>query len=457
MTIDSAKRFAILTSFNVNPTKDHEPGHVSATTFAMLESLAKKQHDSYFKFVFLYNDNKLQRNALVSAIVGQNVTANMSLKSKSQIPGTITWPAVVESYNRQQCVEELRIGHVKCGIYFVAAKAKGAAGSHHNKFCINDQGVAATMGASIANKTKGGWMDGGCIAISAELASSQRHYFLDELIGGHAVQCAQLQMDGGTPSMAPVQDLTALQALADIEVRSPLDMGVPGAEATLARFQNALNGAGVLLKGGRHKVLWVQNPSDGYKNMFSTGGHIEGKPIGRAIASIFRSAVAGESIDIVGKKIGTEALAMIKEALSKGCHVNVLVDHSSRSWVEYAARHFYAEKTAKSRGSLTVRHYEPSARLAREHHLDTEHEQVLHAKNYVLTRNDGSYVLMTGSYNLDGQSHYRSNENLMVFESTDADLRKSLFDDLYYGSNSTISHYPAQAAHRRSGVRPMAS
>ncbi|GKS86025.1 hypothetical protein AVMA1855_17755 [Acidovorax sp. SUPP1855] len=257
--------------------------------------------------------------------------------------------------------------------------------------------------------------------------------------------------------MAPVKDLAALQALADIDVRSPLDMGGPGAEATLARFQNALNGAGVPLKGGQHKVLWVQNPSDGYKNMFSTGGHIEGKPIGRAIASIFRSAVAGERIDIVGKKIGTEALAMIKEALSKGCNVNVLVDPSSRSWVEYAARHFYAEKTAKLRGLLTVRHYEPNARLAREHHLDTEHEQVLHAKNYVLTRNDGSYVLMTGSYNLDGQSHYRSNENLMVFESTDADLRKSLFDDLYDGSNSTISHYPAQAAHRRSGVRPMAS
>ncbi|GKS86026.1 hypothetical protein AVMA1855_17760 [Acidovorax sp. SUPP1855] len=125
MTIDSAERFAILTSFSVNPTKDHEPGQVSATTFAMLESLAKKQHDSHFKFVFLYNDNKLQRNAVVSAIVGQNVTANMSLKSNSHVPGTITWPAVVETYNRQQRIEELRIGHVKCGIYFVAAKAEG--------------------------------------------------------------------------------------------------------------------------------------------------------------------------------------------------------------------------------------------------------------------------------------------------------------------------------------------
>lgn len=50
---------------------------------------------------------------------------------------------------------------------------------------------------------------------------------------------------------------------------------------------------------------------------------------------------------------------------------------------------------------------------------------------------------MTGSYNLDGQSHYRSNENLMVFETTDATLRKALFDDLYEGSDSPVSRYPA--------------
>jgi hypothetical protein len=183
-TIESAHRFAIITSYNINPAKDHEPGKVSGTTFAMLESLARKQHDKDFTFVLLYNRNKLQENGAIAALLSQNVTANMSLKSTVHVPGTTTWPAVIDAYNGQQPDEGLRVGRVKCGIYFVAAKAKGLAGSHHNKFCINDQGLAATLGASIANKTKDDWMDGGCIAVSGSLAASQRDLFVDELMGG---------------------------------------------------------------------------------------------------------------------------------------------------------------------------------------------------------------------------------------------------------------------------------
>ena len=66
---------------------------------------------------------------------------------------------------------------------------------------------------------------------------------------------------------------------------------------------------------------------------------------------------------------------------------------------------------------------------------------MLHAKNYLLTRSDGSCIVMTGSYNLDGQSHYRSNENLMVFETSDPTLRRALFDDIYQGSDGEASHY----------------
>jgi hypothetical protein len=254
--------------------------------------------------------------------------------NQSHAPGTITWPAVIEAYNRQQNDERLRIGRVQCGIYFVAAKARGAAGSHHNKFCINDRGVAATLGASIANQTKDSWMDGGCIAVSAPLAASQRDYFLDVLMGEHAVHCAHLRMDGSTPSMAPLKD-TAL---------------------------------------------------------------------------------------------------------------NLLIDRSARIWIEYAAQRFYARHAAEPLGRLTIRHYAPNEQLALQQNINTRHKPVLHAKNYVLTRNDGSCVVMTGSYNLDGQSHYRSNENLMLFETTDADLRKALFDELSEGSDSPVSRYPAPGA-----------
>ncbi len=441
LTIESADRLAIMTSFSIHPTKDHEPGRVSGTTFAMMEALARRQHDPDFTFVLLYNDNKLQRNAAVAAVVGQNVTANMSLRNESRVPGTITWPSVVRAYNTMQVDDGLKIGTVRARVYFVAAKARGVAGSHHNKFCINDRGVAATLGASIANKTKDGWMDGGCIALSARLAERQRNYFLDELVGGHAVRSARLVCQDGLAVMEPVeQPAAALGTLRDIAMRSPFDPGT--GDAGQHPMHAALARAGIALAGDRQKVLWLQNPSNGYRNMFSEGGRIEGKPIGFAVAKIFGSAGPGDTLDITGKKLGTEAFRLIGDALSRGCNVNLLVDRSSRGLVDFAARRLYAGKANPPAGHLTVKHYAPGEPLAHELQINLRSEAVLHAKNYVLTRSDGSCIVMTGSYNLDGQSHYRSNENLMVFETRDPTLRRALFDDIYQGSDGEASHYP---------------
>ncbi|SFD98768.1 PLD-like domain-containing protein [Paracidovorax konjaci] len=440
LTIESADRLAIMTSFSVNPAKDHVPGQVSGTTFAMLESLAKRQHDADFTFILLYNDNKLQRNALVAAVVGQNVTANMSLKTESRLPGTTTWPEVVRAYNRQQTDEHLRLGNVRCRIYFVSAKARGAAGSHHNKFAINDRGIAATLGASIANKTKDGWLDGGCIAIGSGLARSQRDYFVDELIGNHAISCGRLLCNGDEAAMQPLaRPADTFKALKQVQIRSPF--GSDSRVADQERMLDAFDNTGIAFRGGKHKVLWMQNPSNGYRNMFSTGGRIEGKPIGFALAKIFGSAGSGDRLDIAGKKLGTEAFALIGKALARGCDVNILVDVSSRKIADLAATQLYRRTTNPPVGTLTIKHYAPEPQWAQTLRINMDSELVLHAKNYLLTRADGTCVVMTGSYNLDGQSHYRSNENLMVFETRDDRLCRALFEDIRQGSNSKESIY----------------
>jgi len=193
-------------------------------------------------------------------------------------------------------------------------------------------------------------------------------------------------------------------------------------------------------------VLWIQNPSNGYRNMFSTGSRIEGKPIGRALAAVFRGAAAGDTLDITGKKIGTEGFALIAKAVSKGCNVNILVDRANRFLTEQLARHCLAGLATRAPGRLTIRHYAPNEQLVRQQQLNTRRDPVLHAKNYVLTRSNGSCIVMSGSYNLDGQSHYRSNENLMIFETTDAKFREALFSDLYAGSDSPVSRFPASGA-----------
>jgi phosphatidylserine/phosphatidylglycerophosphate/cardiolipin synthase-like enzyme len=123
--------------------------------------------------------------------------------------------------------------------------------------------------------------------------------------------------------------------------------------------------------------------------------------------------------------------------------VNLVVNHGARRGVEDLARGLYANRATLPPGRLTIKHYAPNEHLVRQQNLNTRQEQVLHAKNYVLTRHDGSCVVMTGSYNLDGQSHYRSNENLMVFEAPDTKFRRVLFDDIHEASDSEVSHYPA--------------
>lgn len=442
LTIESAQRFAILTTYNINPARDSKPGNVSGTTFAMLEALARRQHESDFTFVFLYNENKLLENSAIATMLYQNVVTNMSLKTEASGSRTTTWPAVIEAYNRQQNDEQLRIGNVKCSIYFVAAKAKGLAGSHHNKFCINDRGIAATLGASIANKTKDNWMDGGCITLSSRLAASQRDYFISELLDGHSVKCAQMRTEGERPIMSRLKDIAPIRALADIDVRSPLDVEGPAKEGAVEQFRDVLDRAGVPLEGSRHKVLWIQNPSDSTRNMLSARGRIEGKPIGHVLARVFRSATAGETIDIACGKVGTEAFALIGNALSKGCNVNILIDQWNRALVERRARSLYANSAAMPLGQLTIREYAPNENLKQQQNLGVRDRQGLHAKNYVLTRKNGSFVVMTGCYNLDGQSHYRSNENLMLIETRDTALRKALFDELYEGSDGPMSHFP---------------
>lgn len=450
MTIDSAEKFAIITSFNVNPAKDHDPEKISGTMFAILESLARKQHDKDFSFVLFYNDNKLQTNAAISAVVGQNVTTNMSLRSSSRTNATTTWPAVVKAYNRQQTDASLKITRPLCNLYFVAAKAKGVAGSHHNKFCINDRGVAATLGASLANKTKDSWMDGGCVTLSQPLAARQRDYFLDELIGRHTVHGGQLQVNGeGELVMEKMKDLSRIHALGAVDIESPLDQAGPHKEQAVARLRDSLAQAGVEFDGAAHKVLWVQNTSSGYKNMFSTRGHIEGKPIGQVMSRFFSGAQPGETINIVNKTIGSEGMALITDALARGCNVNVLINEDNRTALERAARKFFAHPASSSVGTLNLRHFAPSETLAAAQNFNTAEQAVGHAKNYILERQDGSSIVMTGSYNLDGQSHYRSNENLMLFETQGHAVKEALFDDLYNGCTSPISTFSATAPRHR--------
>jgi len=446
MTIESADKFAIMTSFAIRPRLGDDPNKISPTMFTILEQLSKRQHDKNFSFVFLYNENYFQylRELAKSATNPQfdkTLIAKISLSSETNIEGVTTWPGIVTAYNREQSNDELKIQTLDCNVYFIAAKARGLAGSHHNKFCINDSGVAATLGASIANKVKDNWYDSGCITLSQTLASRQRDYFVDELVGKHEAGYRQLKMQNGIPIMEKL-DISKIKSLKEIPVRNRMDESSDGGVPSgLEAFKKTLTDCGLSPKGARGKVLWIQNTSHGYKNMMSTGGQIDGKPIGYAVCRVFDSAESGDSINIFTKTIGSEGFDLIANALAKGCNVNILIDAGNQAPLEKQAGKFFSQQKSNKTGKLTIKPFSPNEEFSTAQKFNNKKAPFAHAKTYILVKPSGAKVITTGSYNLDGQSHYRSNENLMVITTRDDELSKILFDDIYDGSSGAITKY----------------
>lgn len=169
--IEGANKFAIVTTYGIRPLDN---GKLSATIKSLLGSIASKQDDPNFTLAFLYNKSTWQQNL----VVGKRTA--ISQKDPNQ------WDELVKTYNEEATKEGgTRIEHLKCKVFFIAEKPSGLTGSHHNKYLINDNGMMATLGASLGNKTKSQWFDSGAMFLSKQLVTSQRDYFLDMMESHH--------------------------------------------------------------------------------------------------------------------------------------------------------------------------------------------------------------------------------------------------------------------------------
>ena len=196
--IEGANKFAIVTTYGIRPLDN---GKLSATIKSLLGSIASKQDDPNFTLAFLYNKSTWQQNL----VVGKRTA--ISQKDPNQ------WDELVKTYNEEATKEGgTRIEHLKCKVFFIAEKPSGLTGSHHNKYLINDNGMMATLGASLGNKTKSQWFDSGAMFLSKQLVTSQRDYFLD-MMESHHGHIGQLQV-------TPDQDSATLLQFPDTQVLS---------------------------------------------------------------------------------------------------------------------------------------------------------------------------------------------------------------------------------------------
>ena len=133
---------------------------------------------------------------------------------------------------------------------------------------------------------------------------------------------------------------------------------------------------------------------------------------------------------------------MITNALAKGCNVNYLISAKNKRAFEKKAEKFFSQQKSNKTGKLTIKPFSPDDEFSNAQNFNNQKEPIVHGKTFIFVKQNGTKVIMTGTYNLNGQSHWRSNQNMMVIATCDNELSKTLFDDIYDGSSGDISSYP---------------
>jgi hypothetical protein len=473
-TIESADKFAAVTTYGIKPIDRN--GLVTNTIHGILSGVAEKQDDPEFNFVFLYNKSVGIQNKVTG---GKRTQVSINPENTKQQQ----WPEVLNAYNKQ-IVDEynkavdsdaisgqkvssaaelgklskvelhdlvksghisgLPISNLKAKVYVVAADP-GLGGSHHNKFCINDSGFAATLGASIGNTSKPSWFDSGAVSLSQKLASSQRDYLINTLLpeGKHIgllkVTDGQSDIDAAITSSGSKEVRNNLSAtLQGIEIKEPFTSS--GDKQLNDKLASGLKSSGFLkpdegLHGHEAKVAWIQNSG-------STVEPRDAKPIKETLIHLFKDAKPGDTIQLRNNAFNGTAQDLAAEAIKRGVNVQILAPTKTK--VHDAALLFKDIQALKNKvdalpansgaGKLQIHVFNPNQSLRDAHDFDPGGRPVNdHAKVYALKRKDPSEssVLLTGTHNLDGQSFKRSHENVLFVESKDQHLTDSLFGEFW--------------------------
>ncbi|NRD75563.1 hypothetical protein HQQ94_20540 [Shewanella sp. VB17] len=419
--IEGANKFAVVTTYGIRPLDN---GKLSATIKSLLSSIANKQDDPNFTLAFLYNKSTWQQNL----VVGKRTA--ISQKDPNQ------WDELVKAYNEEVTKEGgKKIENLKCRVFFIAEKPSGLTGSHHNKYLINDNGMMATLGASLGNKTKSQWFDSGAIFLSKQLVTSQRDYFLD-MMKNHEGHIGQLQIcpEQGSASLLPFPDGEVLsEHLSNVDISSPYveNTLTPPIKKLLENKQFQLN------TPSTEEVLWLQN--EGNTTLSRTA-----KPIGKAIQHIFTSAQAGDTIKLRNCSINAiEDWGL--DALKRGVNINILgpVNKSDsgfftsigkiNSALQEESKIHNATELNDQLGKMQVSVFNPVQALKDKHDFNPgDLGAVDHGKVYILDKADSrDSIMMTGTHNLDGQSFKRSRENMLVINPQSSKLDDALFNHIW--------------------------
>ncbi|RDH46169.1 phospholipase D-like domain-containing protein [Zooshikella ganghwensis] len=429
--IKSADQTAVITSYAIAITPIrikykgpdgkvvNGPVRISPTLKAMLDGIAEKQNEEGFTFVFAYNKSK----GIQNWHLGHKRT-DATHKVDPDNPDSNPWIDVIKEYNKQS---NTPITNLEANFIIVGLDPHGPAGSHHSKILANDNGVLGVTGASLGHVGKDHVADSGAFVASQHLADHELNFFANSTLQ-HAKAVSRLRVADGNVELEKITPSSFRanfkRRLKNNPVNSPISQATNRLKdivtQTFGKGYNVLNVAFLHNKPS-------MNPAAHLTTRFNSS------PIGKAIKQLFDTSLPGETIKIRNEYLDSDIRKLIISAITKGVNIELIQIDSDNKKNLSPKRELLLKEIRKlnsiNQNSGRFTFYDHANRSTTSKHNVKFGISRDHAKTYILERSDKD-IIITGSYNLDDQSIYRSSESVLLIEVQDPLLRQRLFDNL---------------------------
>lgn len=441
---DTAKRWAIITTYAVCPKNKFD---LKSTASALWESILKNwDEDKVMIFAYHrahFNDTSSKCPAISNdpPTIAKGWNQAIVHKLASQLGSAMPWPR--------------KSGFGKSKVIFIELSPIGIFGSWHTKFLINDQGLMGTTGCSIGNRAKPGWTDSGLMSHSPEMATQEKDFFLNQMLP-HAANIARVEfikkkVKKGPGSFDWRRDF-AFRKVAINEVKDllrPAPHNVTGSDdQEMSQLQQNIQRKWDTTQINCEALMIRSMGSKAYMPNSGGIGWASGKkrPIVAVMDYLFDEIEEGDIVWLRNgcpisqahpfKSLKKMYLQWISDSMARGAHVKLMYNDDGKE--KSCAKLFRDISDMLLKDGRDLFLFDCKTTLVDRVSQGTFQLRRIRARNYkgTWTNRDHSKTysfefkskrktaFAIGTYNLDVQSSYGSNEHLLLLDDTTGQLTR---------------------------------
>lgn len=448
---NTARKWAIITSYQVRPGSGFDP---KGTATAVWESIIKNWDEPKVMIYAYHRTHFSDAAGCFPDILKDDMKSskgwNRSIVKK------------LADYMGERMVWPKKAGFGKSKVIFVELSPIGMCGSWHTKFLINDQGLMGTTGCSIGNKAKPGWTDSGLLSFSPDMASQEKDLFLNHILR-HAKNIGRAEfikkrVVAGPNALKFSRGFEFREITAD-DVRklfvSPPRLDSDSADEKEADDMQAQICARMETDQKKCRGMMIRN--FGSKAYTPAGGLINPtkRPIGAMMDHLFAQVQEGDTVWLrsgcpinmapvfTAMQCKRRYLDWICDSMRRGAHVKLLYNDQDKDNRIKTLFKDILDILCEGRDELRPQSntngiVDPVGRGTFElRRITTKNYKGKsttrdHAKIYAFEyASTAKTAFAIGTYNLDVQSFYGSNEHLILFDDTNGDLTQKWLADMW--------------------------